>query len=148
MIVNKKRNKKRTCLIADFAVPADHKENEKRDKYLNKDTMEHEGYGDTTCNWCTWNDSQRLSKRARGIENRRMSGEHSNYSVAKISQNTEKNPEDLKLAVTQTPVKDHQLTLVWKLTRNIILMKNNTKTHKKKDKGNKKSIPSHKRKTK
>ena len=32
-----------------------------------------------------------------------------------ISQNTEKSPGDLRrLVVTQTPVKNHQLTLVWK----------------------------------
>ena len=36
-----------------------------------------------------------------------------NYSIVKISENTEKGPGDLRrLAVTQTHVKDHQLTLV------------------------------------
>ena len=41
-----------------------------------------------------------------------MSGDHSNYSIIKISQNTEKSPRGLKrLAVTQTLVEDHQLML-------------------------------------
>ena len=53
VIVNKN---KRSCLIVDFAVPADHrvklKESEKRDKRMNlarelKKTSEHEGDGDT-----------------------------------------------------------------------------------------------------
>ena len=47
----------------DFAVPADHrvklKESEKRDKYRDlgreQKTIEHEGGGDTNCNWCTQN---------------------------------------------------------------------------------------------
>ena len=44
-----------------------------------------------------------------------MSGDHSNYYIIKNGQNTEKSPGDLRrLAVTQTPVKDHQLTLMWK----------------------------------
>ena len=39
---------------------------------------------------------------------------HSNH-IIKIGQNTEKSPGDLKrLAVTQTPVIDRQLTLIWK----------------------------------
>ena len=38
------------------------------------------------------------------------------YSIIKISQNTEMNPGDLKrLAVSQTPLDDNQLTLVWKI---------------------------------
>ena len=42
-----------------------------------------------------------------------MSGDHTNYNIIENSQNTEKSPEDLRrLAVTQTSVKDHQLTLM------------------------------------
>ena len=42
-----------------------------------------------------------------------MGGDCPNNSTVKISQNTEKSPGDLRrLAVTQTPVKDHQLMLV------------------------------------
>ena len=39
--------------------------------------MEHEGDGVTSCNWCTWNDSLKLSKRAGGVGNRRTSRDHS-----------------------------------------------------------------------
>ena len=36
--------------------------------------------------------------------------------IIEIGQNTEKSPGDLRLlTVTQTSVKDHQLTLVWKI---------------------------------
>ena len=42
-----------------------------------------------------------------------MNRDHSNYSIIKICQNTEKSPGDRRsFDVTQTPVKDHQLTLI------------------------------------
>ena len=42
-----------------------------------------------------------------------MSGDHPNYCTIENDQNTEKSPGDLRrLAVTQTPVIDHQLTLM------------------------------------
>ena len=38
-----------------------------------------------------------------------MSGDHPNYNIIENGQNTEKSPGDLRrLAVTQTPVKNHQ----------------------------------------
>ena len=56
---------KRTVWIVSFAILVDHrvkiKESKKRDKYLDlarelkKKTMEHEGNGDTDCNWCAQN---------------------------------------------------------------------------------------------
>ena len=58
-----KQNKKRTCKIVDFAVPADHrlklKEYKKKDKYRDlaweqKKTMGHAGDNYTYCNWCVW----------------------------------------------------------------------------------------------
>ena len=40
-------------------------------------------------------------------------GDHPNYSIIEISQNTGKSPRDLgRLAVTQTPMKDHELKLM------------------------------------
>ena len=40
---------------------------------------------------------------------------HPNYSIIKNGKNTEKSPEDFRrLVVTLTPVKDHQLKLMWK----------------------------------
>ena len=42
-----------------------------------------------------------------------MRGDHPNYCTIENGQNTEKGPGDLRRpAVTQTPVKDYQLTLM------------------------------------
>ena len=60
-----------------------------------------------------------------GLRDKRTSGDHPNNSIIKIGLNTEKSPEDLRrLTVTQTPVVNHQLTLVWKnfLMSKIIIM--------------------------
>ena len=49
------------------------------------------------------------------IIGRRMSGNHPNYNIIETSHNTEKSPGYLRrLAITQTPVKDQQLKLMWK----------------------------------
>ena len=88
-----------TCQIVDFAVPADHKvklkECEKKDKNLYlarelKKTVEHKKDGYTNCNWCSWYCHQRIGTRTGGLGNNRMSGDHSNYSIIEIGQNTEK----------------------------------------------------------
>ena len=59
---NNQKQKKITCKIVDFVVPADHrvklKESEKKDKYLDlttelKNTGEHESDIYTNCNWCS-----------------------------------------------------------------------------------------------
>ena len=66
--------------------------------------MEHENDGDTSGNWDVRYSHQRFCKT---IRNKEMSGNHPNYSIVEISQNTEKSLGDFKrLAVTQTPVKD------------------------------------------
>ena len=42
-----------------------------------------------------------------------MSGDHPNDSIVEIGQNTKKSPGDLRrLAVTQTSVKNHRLSLM------------------------------------
>ena len=52
-------------------------------------------------------------ERTGGLSSWRTSGDHPNYYIIKNGQNTEKNHGDLgRHAVTQTPVKDHQLTLM------------------------------------
>ena len=119
VIINKK---KRTCQRVDFSVPADHriklKESKKADKYLDlareqKKTMKHENDDDTNCNWCTQYGHQRISTWTRGFGNKRTSGNYLKYSIIKFGQNTEKSPGDLRrLAVTQTPVRNHHLMLV------------------------------------
>ena len=57
--------------------------------------MEHESDGDTNCNWCIWYSHQTIDTGKGGLENKRMSGDHPNYSIIKIDQNTEKSPGDL-----------------------------------------------------
>ena len=75
--------------------------------------MEHEGDGDTSCGWCTWNDPQRIGRETGRFGNKRTSGDRPEYSIIKIGQESEKSPGELRrLAVTQTSVKNHQLTLM------------------------------------
>ena len=65
--------------------------------------------------------SSHSHQRTGGHENKRTGGDHPNYCINEIGQNTEKSPGDLRrLAVTQTPVKDHQLTLIGKTLNNDI----------------------------
>ena len=121
-----KEKEMRICWIVDFVVLADHrvkiKEIEKRYKYLElarelkkQATMEREGDGDVYCNLCTRNNYQNIDKRTRRHRNPRTSTEHPDYSIIKIGVNTEKSSGELRrLAVSQTPVKNHHLTLVWK----------------------------------
>ena len=62
--------------------------------------------------------SKGIEKGTGGDRFRRKNRNHPNCHIAETSQNTGNNPEDLRrLAITQTPVEDPQLTLVWK-TRN------------------------------
>ena len=77
--------------------------------------MEHETDGNTICNWCTWNRPQSLAKCIRIVWNGRMNQDHPKYSIVKIGQTTVKSPGDLwRLAVIQSPIKDHHLTLtIW-----------------------------------
>ena len=56
--------------------------------------MEHEGDGDTNCNWCTQNNPQRIDKETERLKNKR-SGNNTDYSIIKIDQNTKKSPGDL-----------------------------------------------------
>ena len=54
-----------------------------------------------------------LCKETGRLGNKRTSGDHTNYYIIEIGQNTEKSPGDSRrLAVTQTHLKDHQLTLM------------------------------------
>ena len=75
--------------------------------------MEYESDGDTSSNWCSSYTLRRIDTKIGRQGNKRMSGDNPNYSIADIGQNTEKSPGDLKrLAVTQTPVRNHWLTLM------------------------------------
>ena len=78
-----------------------------------KKSSDHESDGYTNCYWCSWHSHQRISNGTRGFENKRMSGNHPNYSIVEIGQNTEKSPRDKKrLARTQTPVRNYRLMLI------------------------------------
>ena len=57
--------------------------------------MEHEGDDDTNCNRCARNNPQKISKETRKVGNR-INRDHPNYSILKISLNTEKNPKELR----------------------------------------------------
>ena len=76
-------------------------------------TMEHEGDNYTNRDWCFWCSPQRIIKGTGKLANTSLSGDHPSYSIIENDQNTEKSPGILRrLAVTQTPVKNNQLTLM------------------------------------
>ena len=56
-----------------------------------------------------------MIKETGGLGSWRTGGDHPNDSIIENGQNTEKSPGDLRIiAVTQTPVKNQMLTLMWK----------------------------------
>ena len=58
--------------------------------------------------------------------------DHPNYNIIEIGQNTVKSPRDLmSLALTQTPVRNHQLTLVWRKSKRSKIIKINWKSEEK-----------------
>ena len=86
-------------------------------------TMERESDGDIIRNWCAWYSHQRISTETGELWNHGTSRYHPNYSIVEIGLNTERSPKDLKsFAVAKTPVKKHQLTLVWKTMKIIIIV--------------------------
>ena len=85
--------------------------------------MEHESDNYTNCDWCSWYSHQMISTRTGGLGNKRTSGDHPNYWIIEISQNTEESPGYLRrLTVPHTPVRNHQLKLVWKTPKGIIII--------------------------
>ena len=67
--------------------------------------MEQESDGDINCNWYARYSYQRIGQGTGGFRNKRTSGDHPNYSIVEIDQNTQKSSVDLKrLAVTQAQV--------------------------------------------
>ena len=50
----------------------------------------------------------------KSIGNQKKNRDNPDFNICEIGLNTQKSPGDLKRhSVTPTPVKDHQLTLVW-----------------------------------
>ena len=65
--------------------------------------------GDTNCSWRTRYCHQRTWTRNGRLGNKGTSGDHPNYSIVEIGQNTKKHPRHLRrLAVTQTPIENSQ----------------------------------------
>ena len=88
------------------------KESDEKSKYLDL-AREQESDGGANSNWCSWYSQRRIDKGTGGLENKRTRGDHANYCIIEVGQNTEKSPGDLRrLAVTQTLVRNHQLTLM------------------------------------
>ena len=75
--------------------------------------MKNEGDNNTNCDKGFWYSNYRIIKGPGGVGSWRTSEEHPNYSIIENGQNTKKSPGDVRrLAVTQTPVEDHQLTMM------------------------------------
>ena len=69
-----------------------------------------------------------IGKGTEKLRNQRTSGDYPNYSIIKIDQNIEESPGDLRrLAVTQTSVKNHQLTQLRKTLKGVINKKRTCK---------------------
>ena len=67
--------------------------------------------------------TKRISTRSGGLGNYRTGGDHQNYCIIEIGENTEKSPGDLRrLVVIQTLVRNHQLMLVWKILKREIII--------------------------
>ena len=127
-----KQQKKRTFKTMNFAVPADHRvklqESEKKDKYDNlarelKKNAVHESDVYSNFDWHFWYSHRRINKGTGRPRNKSTSGENPNYCIVEIGQNIWKIPGNLRrLAVTQTYVKDHQLTLMWNTHKELIII--------------------------
>ena len=87
-----------------------------------KKDVEHEGDRDTSSNCLIWNGPQGLSTGIERVRNRKTNGDHPNYSIVKIGQNTTKSPGDWgDLLLLRLPWKT--ITLSWweKITRSVII---------------------------
>ena len=77
--------------------------------------MEFVADSDTNYSLCARNDPKGLARGLEKVGNWRTNRDHPNYSIIKIGQNTEMKSSDLRwFAVSLTPVKDYQLTLMEK----------------------------------
>ena len=75
--------------------------------------MEHESNDCVNSDLCVRHNNKRIIKRPGGLGSWRAGRDYPNDNITKNGQNPETSPGDLmRLAVTQTPVKNHQLTLM------------------------------------
>ena len=78
-------------------------------------SLEQDSNSDTSCNRRALYSHQRIDTGTGGLGNKREGGDSLNYSIIEIRQNLRKSPGDLRrLALSHTPVKNNQVTLVWK----------------------------------
>ena len=119
VIVNKKRKLTNRGLIhSGWSQGKTEGRRKKEISTYTEKTKEHESDGYTNCNWCTRYSQQRIGTWTGRFGNKMTSGDHPNYIIIEISQNTKMSHKNLRrLAVTQTPVENHQLTLVWKILK-------------------------------
>ena len=117
IIINKK--KKKICKIVDFAVPADHriklKECEKQDKYIDlaRELKKLWNMKVTIIPIVIGAFGTVTKGLLKGLDDLEVGGRGETIQTTATEKNTEKSPGDLRrLAVTQSPVKDHQLTLM------------------------------------
>ena len=106
----------------DFAVPGDHwlnlKEIEKKDKYqdLTRELKKPWNMKVTVIPIIIGALGTVTKRLIQGLEDLEIRGRvktTQNNSIVEIGQNTEESPKDLRIvAVTQTPVRNHSLTLV------------------------------------
>ena len=70
------------------------------------DWANQDGDVDTSCNWRAWNNPKRIGGETGELGNKRTRGDHPDYTIIKIGQNTEKIPGHFRrLPVTQTPMR-------------------------------------------
>ena len=127
-IKKKKRKKKRTCWIVNFAVSADHREKIKESKKIDycldlarelKENMEQEGDGDTNCGWRTCDNPQRIGKGTGILINKRTSGAYLDYYWDRPEYWEEYQRDLRRLTVTQNPMRNHPLTLAGKTLKGV-----------------------------
>ena len=71
--------------------------------------MEHKGDNYTNCNWCAWNVTKGLLK---GLEDMVVGGRVETIHATTLLRTARILRDSRRLGVTQSPVKDHQLTLI------------------------------------
>ena len=68
-------------------------------------TMDHEGGGDISCSWCTWNSSGKVRKKIGRIVNQRKNQDHPDHRIVKIGCNTQKSSGVLRRFIVIKPLK-------------------------------------------
>ena len=102
---NQQKKKKRTCKIVDFVVPAEHRVKWKKEKYLDL-ARELKKLWNIKVTFIpiiigTFGTvTKRLIKGLRGLGNKKTSGDHLNYCIIEIGQNTEYWKESWRLEET------------------------------------------------